>query len=140
MNKKSRNNNEIIDLIELSNDITRFLKDDQYLVTLKIRRRRKARRTEKPNDPPLTCDQMTSNIDPQMTTQSKRLNEDSKYILGPSAYILTNISIINSPRNTYSVQTKIKLINKWGVKYRIKRFIRIKVTELFYWILNEQVK
>lgn len=78
MNKKSRNNNEIIDLIELSNDITRFLKDDQYLVTLKIRRRRKARRTEKPNDPPLIWDHTTSNIDPQMTTQSKRLNEDSK--------------------------------------------------------------
>lgn len=106
MNKKSRNNNEIMDLIELSNDITRFLNDDQYLVTLKIRRRRRARRTEKPNEPPLICDQTTSNIDPQMTTQSKRLNEDSKYIRGPSAYILTNISIINSPRNTYSVQTK----------------------------------
>ena len=31
MNKKSRNNREIIERIELSSDITRFLRDDQYL-------------------------------------------------------------------------------------------------------------
>ena len=31
MNKKSRNNREIIDLIELNREITKFLKDDQYL-------------------------------------------------------------------------------------------------------------
>lgn len=78
MNKKSRNNSEMILLIELSNEITRLRSDDQYLVTLNIRKRRKARRTEKPKDPPLICDHTTSNIDPQMTTQSKRLNDDSK--------------------------------------------------------------
>lgn len=78
MNKKSRNNNEIMDLIELSNEITRLRRDDQYLVTLKIRKSRRARSTEKPKEPPLSSDHTTSKIDPQMTTQSNRLNEDSK--------------------------------------------------------------
>lgn len=78
MNKKRRNNNEIIDLIELSNEITRLRNDDQYFVTLNIRNRRNARNTENPNDPPLSSDHTTSKIDPHMTTQSKRLNDDSK--------------------------------------------------------------
>ena len=38
-----------------------------YLVTLKILSRRKARSTEKPNEPPFTSDQITSNILPNMT-------------------------------------------------------------------------
>lgn len=33
MNKKSRNSNEMIDRIELSNDITKLRSEDQYLVT-----------------------------------------------------------------------------------------------------------
>lgn len=32
MNKNSRKSNDIIDLMELSNDITRFLNEDQYLI------------------------------------------------------------------------------------------------------------
>lgn len=92
----------MIDLIELSSDITRFRRDDQYFVTLNIRSKRRALNTDKPNDPPLTADQTTSNIEPEMTTQSKRLKADSKYILGPRAYILMNISNINNPRNTNS--------------------------------------
>lgn len=102
MNKKSKNSNEIIDLIEFSNDITRFRSDDQYLVTLKIRSKRSARSTDKPNEPPFQCVQMISNNEPKMTTQSKRLNADSKYFRGPSAYILIHISIIKSAKNTYS--------------------------------------
>lgn len=78
MNKKSRNSNEIIDLIEFSSEITRLRSDDQYLVTLKMRNSRSARSTDRPNEPPLTSDQITSNIEPLMTTQSKRLNDDSK--------------------------------------------------------------
>lgn len=31
MNKNNRKSNDIIDLMELSNDITRFLNEDQYL-------------------------------------------------------------------------------------------------------------
>lgn len=71
-------------------------------LTLKIRNNRKALNTERPKDPPFISDQMTSNIDPLITTQSKRLKEDSKYILGPNAYIFTHISVINSAKNAYS--------------------------------------
>lgn len=102
MNKKSKNSNEIIDLIEFSNDITRFRKDDQYLVTLNMRNNRSARNTDKPNEPPFQCVHRISNNEPKMTTQSNRLNADSKYFRGPSAYIFMNISIINSAKNTYS--------------------------------------
>lgn len=96
----------MMDLIELSNEITKFLRDDQYLVTLKILSKRKARRTERPKEPPFTSDHITSNIEPDMTTQSKRLNDDSKYILGPNAYIFMNISIMNKPRNTNSAKSE----------------------------------
>lgn len=122
MNKKSRKSREIMDLIEFRSDITRFLNDDQYFVTLKILKRRKARRTESPNDPPLTSDQITSKIDPLITTQSKRLNDDSKYILGPRAYIFINISHMKRPRNKYSVTSKIRkaevdlLEGKWTLR------------------------
>lgn len=68
----------MMDLMELSNEMTRFLNDDQYFVTLKMRSNRNALKTDKPNEPPFTSDQMTSKIDPLMTTQSNRLNDDSK--------------------------------------------------------------
>lgn len=45
MNKKSRNNRERIERIELSNDITRFLKDDQYLHKKKQKKNHPAVRT-----------------------------------------------------------------------------------------------
>ena len=102
MNKNSRNNRDIIDLIEFNNDMTRLRNDDQYLVTLKIRNNRNALNTDKPNEPSFNADQITSKIEPQMTTQSKRLNADSKYMRGPKAYIFIHISIMNSPRNTNS--------------------------------------
>lgn len=79
MKRKRRNNNEIIDLIELRREMTRFRREDQYLVTLKIRRRRNARRTDRPKeDSGLNSDQITSKMDPEITTLSKRLNDDSK--------------------------------------------------------------
>jgi hypothetical protein len=78
------------------------LGDDTYLVTLNIRNSRSALSTDRPNEPPLTADQTTSNMDPMMTTQSNRLNAESKYIRMPSAYILMNISAMKSIRNTYS--------------------------------------
>ena len=56
----------------------------------------------------MKADQTTSKIEPLMTTQSKRLNEDSKYILGPKAYILISISDINRPRNINSAKSEIK--------------------------------
>lgn len=93
----------MMDLMELSNEMTRFLSDDQYFVTLNIRKSRSARNTDNPNEPPFTSDQITSKIDPLMTTQSKRLNEDSKYIRGPSAYILMNISHMKRPKKRNSV-------------------------------------
>ena len=101
----------MIDLMELSNEITRFRSDDQYLkekvdeflndaiellqlvndlynfkfyifkltytVTLKIRKSLKALNTDKPKEPAfgLKCDHMTSKTLPEITMQSKRLNE-----------------------------------------------------------------
>ena len=38
-----------------------------------------------------------------LTTQSKTLNDDLKYMRAPTPYILMNISNINRPRNTYSI-------------------------------------
>lgn len=111
MKRKSRNKSDIILLIEFKSEITRFLKLAQYFVTLNILNKRNARRTERPNEPDLTADHITSNIEPNITTQSKRLKLDSKYILGPSAYILINISHINSPRNINSVRSKRQCIN-----------------------------
>lgn len=79
MNRKSRKSREMMDLMELNNEITRFLKDDQYFVTLNILSRRRALRTERPNeDSGLNADHTTSNMDPEITTVSKRLKEDSK--------------------------------------------------------------
>lgn len=47
-----------------------------YFVTLNMRSNRKALRTENPNEPCLQWDQITSNMDPNITMQSKRLNAD----------------------------------------------------------------
>lgn len=78
INRNRRNNNDMIDLIEFNNDITKLRSDDQYEVTLKIRSRRSARSTDNPNESSFSADQITSNIEPNITTQSKRLNADSK--------------------------------------------------------------
>lgn len=85
MNKNRRNNNEIIDRIEFSNEMTKFRSDDQYAVTLNIRSKRKARNTDKPNESLLKCVHTISKSEPIMTMQSKRLNADSKYFGGPNA-------------------------------------------------------
>lgn len=103
MKRKSKNRREMMLRIELSSDITRFLRLFQYLVTLNILRSLRARRTERPKEPDFNADQITSKIEPKMTMQSKRLKLDSKYVRGPSAYILMNISIMKRPRNTNSV-------------------------------------
>ena len=73
-------------------------------MTLKIRKSLKALRTDNPNDPAngTRLVQQTSMILPRITMQSKRLNADSKYILGPKAYIRTTISVTKRPRNTNS--------------------------------------
>ncbi len=51
-----------------------------YTVTLNILSSLRARRTERPKLPAmgLKCVQIISKTDPEMTRQSKRLNEDSK--------------------------------------------------------------
>lgn len=49
-----------------------------YFVTLNILNNRRALRTDSPNEPDFTADHTTSKMDPHITTQSKRLNADSK--------------------------------------------------------------
>ena len=48
MKRKRRNSRERMDLIELRRDMTKFLREDQYLVTLKILKSLKALRTDNP--------------------------------------------------------------------------------------------
>lgn len=83
-----------------------------YFVTLNILSSLRALRTDSPNDPDFRLCQITSKIDPLITTQSKRLKADSKYIRGPNAYILMNISIINSPKKPHSAYSANKNNNK----------------------------
>jgi hypothetical protein len=77
MNKKSRKRSEIIDLIDANKEMTKFLSDDQYFVTLNIRSRRRARRTENPKDPPLIADHNTSKTLPVITF----MNEGKRFIV-----------------------------------------------------------
>ena len=56
-----------MDLIEASKEMTKFLSDDQYFVTLNIRSSRSALKTENPNDPPLIDEYNTSKTLPVMT-------------------------------------------------------------------------
>ena len=81
-----------------------------YTVTLKIRSKRNARRTDSPKDPDLglKCVQTTSKTLAEMTRQSNRLKDDSKYILGPRAHILRSISNINSPKKKNSATSENK--------------------------------
>ena len=48
MKRNRRNNRDRMDLIELRRDMTKFLREDQYLVTLKILKSLKALRTDNP--------------------------------------------------------------------------------------------
>ena len=50
MNKKSKNNKLIIDLILFINEMTKFLSETQYRVTLKMRSKRSDLSTDMPND------------------------------------------------------------------------------------------
>lgn len=107
MNKKSRKRSEIILLMEFMSDLTKLRSDTQYDVSLKIRRSLSALITEIPNDPPYTSAQITSAADPTMTTQSKRLNLDAKYVLDPIAKSFKSISTTKIPRNTNSAYSEI---------------------------------
>ena len=51
MKRNSRNSREMMLRIELNNEMTKFLREDQYFVTLKILKSRKALRTESPKEP-----------------------------------------------------------------------------------------
>ena len=113
MNKNSKNNKLTIERILLRSETTRLRRDAQCLkhnerdifpmtqpthrVTLKIRNKRKERRTDTPNDSSgLKYVQITSNIEPtmtwiiplendhflstkQLTTKSNMLNDETKY-------------------------------------------------------------
>ena len=72
MNKKRSSNRDTIDFNDAKRDTTRFLKDDQYVVTLKILNSLNALRTERPKDPAfgLKYVQITSNTLPLITRQS----------------------------------------------------------------------
>lgn len=50
MNKKRRNNKEMMERIEASSEMTKFLSDLQYLVTLNIRSNLSALRTDRPKE------------------------------------------------------------------------------------------
>lgn len=113
MNKKSRKRSEIILLMEFMSDLTKLRSDTQYDVSLKIRRSLSALITEIPNDPPYTSAQITSAADPTMTTQSKRLNLDAKYVLDPIAKSFKSISTTKIPRNTNSAYSEI--LEPWNV-------------------------
>ena len=80
INRKRRNRSEMIERIELSKEMTRFRRDDQYFVTLKMRKSLRALKTDRPKEP--ACATMlvqhTSKTLAKMTIQSNRLNDDSK--------------------------------------------------------------
>lgn len=130
-----------MDRMEANSDMTRLRNEDQYLekergkqprqtdwfsdiqsrtylVTLKMRNKRRARITEKPKEPPLNSDQITSNMLPTMTMQSKRLKADEKYTLIPRAYILKHISHTKRPRKTNSAMSAMarKNISQQGLR------------------------
>jgi len=52
MKRKRRKRREMMERMEERREITRFRREDQYFVTLNIRRRRRARRTDRPKDEP----------------------------------------------------------------------------------------
>lgn len=98
MKRNKSNSKDRIDEIAFISATTKFLSDDQYLkdgytvsskigltclthlVTLKTRRSLRALKAESPKDPArsLRLTQTTSNIEPTMTIQSKRLKEEEK--------------------------------------------------------------
>ncbi len=51
MKRKSRNSNEIMERMELSKEMTKLRREDQYLVTLKMRKSLRALKTERPKEP-----------------------------------------------------------------------------------------
>ena len=51
INRKRRNRSEMIERIELSREMTRFRRDDQYFVTLKMRKSLRALKTDRPKEP-----------------------------------------------------------------------------------------
>lgn len=74
-----------------------FEEDVTYFVTLRILSSLMHLSTEKPRGATAPAENMIISRMPHSTTKkSKRLNNDMKYALGPSAYIFTNISMTNS--------------------------------------------
>ena len=91
----------------MSNEATRFEREAQYLVTLKIRNRRTQRKTEMPNGSSTSADvRISSIIEPQTTKQSNMLNNETKYGWRPSAYIFKNISAVNRPNRILFATTE----------------------------------
>lgn len=104
MNKKSKNKSEMIERILFNSDMTKFLSEAQYLVTLNIRSNLNERITDIPNDSSgLMYVNMTSKILPTITMQSNLLKVELKYCLEPRPYILIVISSKNVTRKTNSV-------------------------------------
>lgn len=72
INKKSKNKRLIIERILFNSDITKFLSDAQYLVTLNIRNKRNDLNTDIPNDwSGFIAVNTTSNILPTITLFKK---------------------------------------------------------------------
>ena len=63
----------MMDRMELSKEMTRLRREDQYLVTLKMRSKRSARRTERPKEPAWATEKKALN----MGTLSKK-NKNSE--------------------------------------------------------------
>ena len=104
INKKSKNNRDMIERILFNNDMTKFLNESQYRVTLNIRSNLSERITDIPNDSSgFIYVKITSNMLPTMTMQSNLLNVELKYCLEPRPYILIVISSKNVIRKTNSV-------------------------------------
>lgn len=79
MNKNSKSKSDAMDCIEFNSDATKFDNERQYLVTLNTRSKRTQRKTDIPNGGiKLFLVKTISNILPNTTKQSKRLNKDTK--------------------------------------------------------------
>jgi hypothetical protein len=93
----------MIERIEFNKEMTRFLSEAQYLVTLKMRSSLSERITDIPKDSSgFMYVNMTSKMLPTITMQSNLLNVELKYCLEPRPYIFIDISNKKVARNTNS--------------------------------------
>lgn len=92
-----------------------------YFVTFRILSSRIHLSTEKPRGATAPAENMIISRIPHSTTKkSKRLNRDMKYALGPSAYIFTNISMINSTSST-RLATSVEIREKKEERLRLEK-------------------